>query len=68
MVQASLRNLCFSLAAGLGPAGFHVATITVAGLVQPGTHFDPDLIAEKYWELHSQSIGASERETVYRSS
>ena len=68
MGKASLRSLCFSLAAELEPAGIHVATITVAGFVQPGTYIDPDLIAEKYCELYSQPVGGWEREIVYRSS
>jgi hypothetical protein len=66
MGKASLRNLCFSLAAELEPAGIHVATVTVAGFVEPGTYFDPDLIVEKYWELHSQPVGMWEREIIYR--
>ena len=68
MGKARLRNLCFGLAAELEPAGIHVATVTVAGFVQPGTDFDPDLIAEKYWELHNQPLGAWEDEIIYRSS
>jgi len=67
MGKASLRNLCFSLAAELEPAGIHVATVTVTGFVQPGTYFDPALIAEKYWDLHSELVGAWEHKIVYRS-
>jgi hypothetical protein len=44
----------------------HVATVTIAGFVQPGTHFDPDRIAEAYWTLHTQEPGQWEREIVYQ--
>lgn len=64
--KASLRSLALSLAAELEPAGIHVATITVAGFVEPGTRFDPDRIAEEYWRLHGQERGRWEREVVFR--
>lgn len=64
--KAALRNLTYSLGADLEADGIQVATVTIAGFVQPGTHFDPDLIAEKYWELHCQPPGQREREIVYR--
>jgi NAD(P)-dependent dehydrogenase (short-subunit alcohol dehydrogenase family) len=64
--KAGLRNLCYSLAAELEPEGIHVAIVTIAGMVKPGTHFDPDLIAEKYWHLHRQPAGQWEREIIYK--
>ncbi len=64
--KAGLRNLTYSLGAELEPSGIHVGTVTIAGPVQPGTHFDPDLIAEVYWQLHSQPRGQWEREIIYR--
>jgi short-subunit dehydrogenase len=64
--KAAQRNLAFSLAEELEPAGIHVATITVCGFVQPGTHFAPDRIAEEYWRLHTQPAGQFEREVVYK--
>jgi len=64
--KAAMRNLCFSLAAELGPQGIHVATVTICGFVKPGTHFDPDKIAEAYWTLYIQEGGAREREIVYK--
>lgn len=63
--KAALRNLAYSLGAELESSGIHVATVTIAGFVQPGTFFDPDLIAEKYWALHAQEAGRWEREVVY---
>lgn len=64
--KAALRNLTYSLGEELEASGVHVATVTIAGFVKPGTHFDPALIAEKYWELHTQEKGQWEREFVYQ--
>ena len=63
--KAAQRNLALSLAAELEPAGIHVATVTVCGFVQPGTHFAADKIAEEYWRLHLQPPGQFDREIVY---
>ena len=64
--KASLRSLCFSLAQELTPTGVHAATVTIYGGVQAGTHFDPDIIAEKCWKLHTQPTGSLETEIAYR--
>lgn len=64
--KAGLRSLCYSLGEELQKDGIHVATVTICGFVQPGTHFDPDLIAQEYWKLHSQAPGSQEREVVYQ--
>jgi short-subunit dehydrogenase len=63
--KAGIRNLAFSLAAELEPAGIHVATVTISGIVRPGTPFDPDKIAEVYWRLHVQSPGSFQTEIVF---
>ncbi|RHW34011.1 SDR family NAD(P)-dependent oxidoreductase [Lysinibacillus yapensis] len=60
--KAALRNLAFTLAEELKPQGIFVGTVTIAGVVAPGTHFAPDLIAEKYWELYEKR---EEHEIVY---
>lgn len=52
--KAGIRNLAHSLAEELGPAGIHVATVTIMGLVKSETPFDPGKIADVYWELHQQ--------------
>ena len=52
------------LATQYGPAGVHVATVTVGGTVAPGTAFDPDDIAEHYWRLHTQARQDWEREVL----
>jgi NAD(P)-dependent dehydrogenase (short-subunit alcohol dehydrogenase family) len=63
--KAGVRALAELLDTQFGPAGIHVATVTVAGTVAPGTAFDPDEIAEHYWRLHTQPAGAWEREFLY---
>jgi NADP-dependent 3-hydroxy acid dehydrogenase YdfG len=63
--KAALRNLAFSLHADLAPLGIHAATVTICGMVKPGTTFDPDQIAERFWALHAQAPGAFEREVLF---
>jgi NAD(P)-dependent dehydrogenase (short-subunit alcohol dehydrogenase family) len=63
--KAGVRALAALLARSYEPAGVHVATVTVAGAVAPGSAFDPDEIAEEYWRLHAQPAGAWEREVLY---
>jgi NAD(P)-dependent dehydrogenase (short-subunit alcohol dehydrogenase family) len=53
--KAGLRALTSMLADHYGPSGVHVATVTVADEIRPGSAFDPDLIAEEYWRLHRQA-------------
>jgi len=65
--KAGLRALALTLHEELKPEGIHVATVTIAGGVETGTHFDPELIAGEYWRLHAQSPPDSwEAEVVYR--
>jgi NAD(P)-dependent dehydrogenase (short-subunit alcohol dehydrogenase family) len=63
--KAGVRALAEMLAREYEPLGVHVATITVAGAVAPGTAFDPDEISEEYWRLHVQPTGSWEREVLY---
>lgn len=62
--KAALRALAGALDAQFGPAGVHVATVTVGGAVAPGTALDPDRIAERYWALHAQPPGWWQREVL----
>jgi hypothetical protein len=39
------------LLVGAGPGGIRVATLTIAGQIVAGTAFDPERIAERYWEV-----------------
>ena len=63
--KAGVRSLAALLDKEYGPGGVHVATVTVAGAVAPGTAFDPNDIAECYWRLHSQPREAWEHEILY---
>jgi short-subunit dehydrogenase len=64
--KAALRNLTYSLAQELGGYGIHVATVTVYGFVQSGTHYDPARIAEAYLRLHRQAPGHFQTELVFK--
>jgi NAD(P)-dependent dehydrogenase (short-subunit alcohol dehydrogenase family) len=64
--KAALRNLTYTLAQELGAHGIHVATVTVYGFLQVGTHFDPQRIAATYVRLHHQPRGKFEIEVVYK--
>jgi NADP-dependent 3-hydroxy acid dehydrogenase YdfG len=63
--KAGVRALVELLDAEYGPSGVHVATVTVRGVVAPGTAFDPDDIAEHYWRLHTQPRERWEREVLH---
>jgi NAD(P)-dependent dehydrogenase (short-subunit alcohol dehydrogenase family) len=63
--KAGVRTLTALLDAEYGLAGVHVATVTVRGTVAPGTAFDPDDIAEHYWQLHIEPKGEWTREIVH---
>lgn len=64
--KAGLRNLCFSLHRELEAHGIHVATVTIFDHINPGTHFDPDRIAESFWNLHRQPREQWDWELQYR--
>ena len=64
--KAALRNLTYSLAQELGSYDIHVATVTVYGFVQRGTHFDPRRIAQSFVQLHQQPKGHFDVERIYK--
>jgi NAD(P)-dependent dehydrogenase (short-subunit alcohol dehydrogenase family) len=64
--KAGLRSLALTLHAELAPEGIHAATVTVDGPVAPGTPFDPDRIADSFWQLHRDPPGAFRAELVHR--
>jgi short-subunit dehydrogenase len=49
--KAALRSAATMLGADLEPDGIRVATLTIAGQIVPGTAFDPENIAKRYWEV-----------------
>jgi len=60
MSKAAVRNLVQAAARDLEGTGVHVATVTIRGIVgTPG--FEPDTVAERFWELHQQ--GRDDRAT-----
>ena len=63
--KAGVRALTSMLAQHFGPHGVHVATVTVADEIVPGTSFDPDRIADQYWRLHAQTPDEWETELVF---
>jgi short-subunit dehydrogenase len=64
--KAGIRSLAFSLAQELQGSGIHVGTVTICGTVEPGTHFDPDAIAQCYLDLHHQSPESWQTEIIYQ--
>lgn len=64
--KAACRSLALVLHKELAPLGVHAATVTVCGLVERGGRFDPDKLAEVFWELHEQPAGKFEAERVIR--
>ncbi len=52
--KAALRNYVFTLAEELQGAGVRVGTVTVMGVVAPGTAFGPDRIGQAFLEMAQQ--------------
>jgi NAD(P)-dependent dehydrogenase (short-subunit alcohol dehydrogenase family) len=63
--KAGIRNLALSLTQECAEYGIGVATLTINGAIMAGTHFDPDLIAHAYWELHQKPVGEMPAEVVW---
>lgn len=49
--KAALRSAATMLASDLESDGVRVATLTIAGQIVAGTPFDPERIAERYWDI-----------------
>jgi short-subunit dehydrogenase len=49
--KAALRSAATLLGEELADDGIRVASVTIAGQIAPGTAFDPDRIAERYWTI-----------------
>jgi len=58
-------NLALSLGQELEGTGIHVAVVTICGPIERGTRFDPDRIAEVYWEIANQDPGRLQRDYVF---
>lgn len=55
--KAAVRNLLLGMAADLAEEGVHAATLTVRGVLAPGTAFEPDLVAARLVALAAQRHG-----------
>jgi short-subunit dehydrogenase len=54
--KAALRSAATMLAADLASDGIRIATLTILGQIVAGTAFDPERIAETYWDVvHADS-------------
>jgi short-subunit dehydrogenase len=62
--KAGIRALAHGLFESMKEKGVHVATVTVAAFVDPGSK-DAEAIAEQFWQLHSQPKGSWTVETTY---
>jgi NAD(P)-dependent dehydrogenase (short-subunit alcohol dehydrogenase family) len=63
--KAGLRTLTTMLDQEYRPRGIHVAMVTIEAEIVAGTATDPDLIAEHYWTLHRQPVGAWQLEVTH---
>ena len=54
MDKAALRALAFTLNQELKAENIFVGIVTIQGNITPGTEYDPELIAEKYWQLFTE--------------
>jgi len=65
LAKTAVRAFVLAAAQDTAGTGVHVATVTVAGVLgKPG--FEPDTVAERFWELHSQPSGSWDTEIVHR--
>jgi short-subunit dehydrogenase len=63
--KAGLRTTATLLHRQLKDEGVHVASVTIYGPIAPNTHTSPELIAERYWELHAQPASDWTDESVF---
>lgn len=63
--KAGIRSLALSLAESLSPYGIYVGTILIHGYVQQGTYYDPDLIADVFWNSYQEK---GKKEIIYKES
>lgn len=62
MDKAALRAMVCAMHPVLKERGIYLGMVTVAGGIKPGTHFAPDLIAERFWDLYEKRDAI---ETIY---
>lgn len=52
--KAALRALALTLHQELKSNGVFVGIVTIMGSIVEGTHYSPELIAKKYWEIYKE--------------
>ncbi|MEB0207358.1 SDR family oxidoreductase [Pseudomonas sp. CCC3.1] len=62
--KAGIRALVLGLFESAKAKGVHIGTVTVAANVAPYSK-EADAVAEHFWKLHSQPVGAWEAEANY---
>ena len=60
VVKSALRGMVLAAAPEFAAKGIRLGTVTVAGAVAPDTPFDPALIAQAFWTLHTMATPAVE--------
>jgi NAD(P)-dependent dehydrogenase (short-subunit alcohol dehydrogenase family) len=61
-------NLALSLERELEGTPVRVGVVTICGPIKVGTAYDPDRLADVYWELATQDPGRFERDRLIRAS
>jgi NAD(P)-dependent dehydrogenase (short-subunit alcohol dehydrogenase family) len=64
MGKGAQLNLALSLERELEGAPVHIGVVTVCGPIKAGTAYDPDRLAEVYWELATQDPDHFERDRL----
>lgn len=64
--KAGLRNLAGSLAQEAKNSGVRVFTITVNGMIEPKTKFDPVRIADRFHDVYENGLTPGEFELIYQ--
>ena len=62
--KAGIRALAHGLFESLKDKGVHIATVTVAAFVNPGSNA-AETVAEQFWQLHAQPKGSWSVEASY---
>lgn len=64
--KAALRAMVLALAPSLARDGIHCCTVTVDGAIAAAGAFDPDRIAEQFWQVHQQQRPQWQPEVIFK--
>ena len=62
--KAGLRNLSASLVQEAKDTSIRIYTITINGMIQKGTKFDPALLADKFVDIYKNGLRNNEHEFI----